>query len=176
MTPRKTKVLIPVALLICELVIPIANTQQRSGPVNAVQLMGLAGVKNNAKGTLNVESGKLHFVFAKGSSDISATAIQVVVAGTDSQSVISDTVYVMSMAAPYGSGRFLSLFRKKIDTLTVEYRDADGGLHGAIFLMAVGDADLIKNELVTQGARASDTGKSSAGTSSNKPVNEDHKQ
>jgi len=44
----------------------------------------------------------------------------------------------MSMAAPYGGGRFLSLFRKKIDTLTVQYRDVNDGLHGAIFTTARG--------------------------------------
>ena len=56
------------------------------------------------------------------------------------------------MAAPYESGRFLSLFRTKIDTLTIRYRDADGGLHGAIFTMAVGKADGIKKELLASGA------------------------
>jgi hypothetical protein len=56
------------------------------------------------------------------------------------------------MAAPYGGGRFLSLFRNKIDTLTVEYRDADGAFHGAIFMMPVGTAEEIKKELIAQGA------------------------
>jgi hypothetical protein len=59
---------------------------------------------------------------------------------------------MMSMVAPYGGGRVLSLFRSKIDTLTVQYRDADGGLHGAIFTMPVGKAEAIKKELVAQGA------------------------
>jgi hypothetical protein len=47
------------------------------------------------------------------------------------------------------------LFRKKVDTLTIQYRDADGGLHGAIFTMPRGKADQIKKELVAQGARTS---------------------
>jgi hypothetical protein len=49
----------------------------------------------------------------------------------------------------------LSLFRAKLDTLTIQYRDADGGLHGAIFTMAVGKAEPLKKELVAQGARTS---------------------
>ena len=61
----------------------------------------------------------------------------------------------MLLAAPYGSGRFLSLFRTKLDTLTIKYRDADGGLHGAIFTMPVGKAEVIKKELLAQGAHTS---------------------
>jgi hypothetical protein len=76
------------------------------------------------------------------------------------------------MAAPYGGGRFLSLFRKKIDTLTIQYRDVDGGLHGAIFTMPVGNSELIKTELLAQGAH---TGKPSAvpASSGNSPNKEE---
>jgi hypothetical protein len=59
------------------------------------------------------------------------------------------------MFAPYGGGRFLSLFRSKIDTLTIEYRDADGALHGVIFTSPVGTAEVTKDELVGLGARTS---------------------
>ena len=42
-------------------------------------------------------------------------------------------VKIGKAAAPFGSGRVVSLFaHKKYDTLTVEYVDADGGVHGAI--------------------------------------------
>ena len=59
-------------------------------------------------------------------------------------------------AAPYGGGRFLSLFRKKIDTLTIQYRDVDGGLHGAIFTMPVGNSELMKTALLAQGAHTAE--------------------
>jgi len=37
-------------------------------------------------------------------------------------------------AAPFGGGRVVSLFaHKKYDTLSLEYVDTDGGIHGAIF-------------------------------------------
>ena len=78
--------------------------------------------------------------------------IQDVVTGSDSQEAVGKTVGIISMAAPYGGGRFLSLFRNKIDTLTVEYRDANGAFHGAIFTMPVGTAEEIKKELIAQGA------------------------
>jgi hypothetical protein len=59
------------------------------------------------------------------------------------------------MFAPYGGGRFLSLFRTKIDTLAIEYVDASGGVHGAIFILRKGNADAAKRALLSQGARTS---------------------
>jgi len=153
MTSRSTKVLLGIVSLFAGLAISVANAQQVSGPVKVVQLTGFAGVKDNAKGTLDVQNGQLHFVHGKTSSDISASSVQDVVTGADSQRAVGGTIGLMSMAAPYGGGRVLSLFRTKIDTLTVQYRDADGGLHGAIFSMPSGTAEVIKKELLTQGAR-----------------------
>jgi hypothetical protein len=75
-----------------------------------------------------------------------------VVTGADTQRAIGGTVGTISQLGPYGSGRFLSLFRSKIDTLIVKYRDADGALHGAIFTMPVGVAEDLKKQLVAQGA------------------------
>jgi len=45
--------------------------------------------------------------------------------------------------------------RNKIDTITIQYRDSNGGLHGAVFTMPVGKAELIKESLLAQGARTS---------------------
>jgi hypothetical protein len=128
------------------------NAQQSPTVVKAVQLTGLPGVKDNAKGKLSVENGSLDFISGKTSSDVSANSIEDVVTGGDSQKAVGKTIGMLSMAAPYGGGRVVSLFRKKIDTLTVEYRDADGAFHGVIFTMPLGSADGIKKELIAQGA------------------------
>lgn len=146
---------IAVALLAAGLMVPVGNPQQIAKPVKAIQLTGLVGVKNDAKGTLSVDNGNLHFMHGKETSDLSVTSIEDVVTGADSRKSVGNTVGLISMAAPYGGGRFLSLFRTKIDTLTVQYRDPDGGLHGAIFTMPVGTADVIKKDLVAQGAHTS---------------------
>ena len=170
---KSRSVLVAVVSLFAGLVIPVGNAQQASGPVKVVQLTGLAGVKDNAKGTLSVENGQLHFVHGKASSDVSASSIQNVVTAADSQKAVGGTIGLMSMAAPYGGGRILSLFRTKIDTLIVQYRDADGGLHGTIFTMPVGTAEVIKKELVAQGAHTTATGDSTpAPTSSTSPSKE----
>ena len=132
----------------------VGNAQQTK-PTKAVQLTGLTGVKNNTGGSLTVENGNLRFTHAKNTSDLPAASMQDVVTGSDSQRVIRGTLGTISMFGPYGSDRFLSLFRSKIDTLTIQYRDADGALHGVIFTSPVGTAEVTKDELVGLGARTS---------------------
>ena len=154
MTPKRVIVFVGLVLVFAGALISRAKAQQISRPTSVVQLTGLRGVKENAKGALSVENGNLHFVHGKASSDVSATSIEDVVTGSDSQKTVGKTVGMLSMAAPYGGGRFLSLFRTKIDTLTILYRDADGGLHGAVFTMPAGTADEIKKGLLANGAHA----------------------
>jgi hypothetical protein len=158
MAPRRTAVLVSVALLFAGIETSILNAQPTPATAKAVQLIGLTGVKQNAKGTLRVENGNLQFVHGKTNAQITAASIEDVVSGDDTQRSVGGTVGVMSMAAPYGGGRFLSLFRRKIDTLTIRYRDVDGGLHGTIFTMPVGTANAINTQLVSEGADAATTG------------------
>jgi hypothetical protein len=142
--------MVPIVLL--SLFVTMGHAQEPQKTTKAVQLTGLAGVKNNAKGILTVENGNLRFTHSKNTSDLAAPSIQDVVTGSDSQRVIRGTLGTLSMFGPYGSDRFMSLFRSKIDTLTIQYRDSDGGLHGAIFTSPVGTAEPTKDELVGLGA------------------------
>ena len=129
--------------------------QQLDASTKVVQVTGLAGVKANEKGSLTSENGNLQFEHSKAKVSVPIRSVEDVITGNDSQRVFRGTLGTLTMLAPYGGGRFLSLFRGKLDTLTIQYRDADGGLHGAIFTMAVGKAELLKKELVAQGARTS---------------------
>ena len=129
--------------------------QQTANSVNVVQVIGLSGIKEHAKGTLTVENGNLKFVHSKIKAFVATTAIQDVVTGNDSQRMIHGFVGTLTTFAPYESGRFLSLFRSKLDTLTIKYRDSDGGLHGAIFTMPTGKAEPLKKLLLAQGAHTS---------------------
>jgi len=133
----------------------LSQTQSASAAAEAVQVTGLTGIKEDTKGTLTVENGTLTFATSKSSCDVSAASIQDVVTGNDSQRVIRGTVGTLTMLAPYGGGRAISLLRNKIDTITIQYRDSNGGLHGAVFTMPVGKAELIKESLLAQGAHTS---------------------
>lgn len=129
----------------------VAPQQQR--PIKSTAIIGLDGVKNKTAGILSIEDGKLRFVHSRTKSEIPASAMEDVITAADSQRAIRGTLGTMSMFAPYGSGRVLSMFRSKVDSLTIKYRDDNGGLHGAVFTMPPGAAEPFKQALIKQGAR-----------------------
>jgi hypothetical protein len=141
-------------LALSPLILP-SNAQQPAAPIKVDQITGLAGVKNKTKGSITIENGNLRFAHGKTNVDLPAASMQDVVTGNDSQRLVHGTLGMLTMVAPYGSGRFMSLFRTKLDTLTIKYQDADGGLHGAIFTMGVGKAEPLKKDLVAHGAHTS---------------------
>ena len=154
MISRTNALVIAVVLFFCSPLIRMGHAQQAQLETQAVQVIGLAGLKENTKGRLTVVNGTLRFIYAKGNADVAAASIENVVTGKDSQRVTGGTAgTVASLAGPYGSGSALPLLRKKLDTLTIQYRDADGGLHGAIFTVPRGRAEAIQKELIAQGAR-----------------------
>ena len=149
------RVLCVVLLMIFSSFVVPGDAQQPAPATKVVQVMGLAGVKNNTGGRLALESGNLRFSHEQAKVDVAATSVEDVITGNDSQRLVHGTFGTLTMFAPYESGRFLSLFRKKLDTLTIKYRDTDGGLHGAVFTMAAGKAEVLKKELLAQGAHTS---------------------
>ena len=132
-----------------------AVAQQPAAGTKVVQFMGLEGVKAKSSGRLTLEGGNLQFTGTDAKASVPLNSIEDVVTGNDSQRVFRGTFGTLTMFAPYGGGRFLGLFRSKLDTLSIQYRDADGGLHGAIFTMGTGKADPLKKEMVAQGAHTS---------------------
>jgi hypothetical protein len=155
-------------LLLGPLVLP-TSAQQPSVAIHVVQITGLAGVKNKSKGMLTIEKGSLQFAGSNTKAEVAIASLQDVVTGNDSQRVIRGTLGTLSMFAPYGGGRFLSLFRSKLDTLTIQYRDAEGGLHGAIFTLPAGKADVLKKELVARGVHTSVPLEENSNTTGAKP-------
>jgi hypothetical protein len=143
--------------------------QQPPAGNKAVQVTGLVGVKANASGNLTLENGNLQFATSGTKVSVPIHSVEDVITENDSQRVFHGTVGTLTMLAPYGGGRFLSLFRSKIDTLTIQYRDTDGGLHGAIFTMPLGKADPFKKDLVSQGARTSVPVQDDSASSNTKP-------
>jgi hypothetical protein len=131
---------------------PTPVAPQHQTPTKSTAIIGLEGVKQKTEGMLNIEGAKLCFVHSGAKSQIPAAAIVDVVTGEDSQRVIRGTLGTISMFAPYESGRAISMLRSKLDSLTIQYRDDDGGLHGVVFTMPVGAAEPIKQVLITHGA------------------------
>src|SRR5215472_1438790 len=143
------------SLMLSTSMFPADQAAGQPTAIEAVQVIGIEGTHKNVKGTLQVKDGNLTFTSTKGSHDVPISSIQDVVTGKDSQRVIGGTLGTISMLAPYGGGRALSLLRSKIDTLTIEYRDSNGALHGVIFTTPVGKTQALKDELIAQGAHTS---------------------
>jgi hypothetical protein len=134
-----------------------SSTQSSTTPNYDTEcVIGLKGVKHHANGNLLVGKDALHFVMAKGESTISFASIQDIFTGGDSKQVFSGPGgTLLKMGVPYEGGRVLSLFSTATEVLTIEYRDADGGYHGAVFILPKGQATVTKKQLVEKGAKAS---------------------
>jgi hypothetical protein len=122
--------------------------------LHATHVLGFEGISKSANGNLSIQENNLRFQKAEGSSaQISIGSIQDIFLGESDKQVGGTTMAVGRAAAPFGGGRVVSLFsHKKYDTLTVEYLDPNGGLHGAIFQLNKGQGQVLKNELVAGGA------------------------
>jgi hypothetical protein len=129
-------------------------------PIRVTHVLGLDGVANNTAGSISIQENALRFRKGEGpTAEISVGSIVNVSLGEQDKQVGGVPMAVGRAAAPYGGGRVISLFsHKKYDILTIEYVDTNGGLHGAIFQLDKGQAQVVRNELVTDGARVVQTG------------------
>ncbi len=119
-----------------------------------MHVLGLEGVKPRAKGKLTVDAKGLDFQGSAAHAQVPLQSIEDVLTGEDSRQTGGKGLTVAKMAVPYGGGRVLSLFtHEKFDSLTVEYRDDNGGLHGVLFTMPKGKALDVKKQLVALGAK-----------------------
>ena len=134
-----------------------AETSTTEAPMAATVIMGLEGVKNNTHGKLAVTSDGLQFTPDAGAAaQVGVASIRDVSVGLEDRQVGGIPMMMGKAAIPYSGGRFISLFsHKKYDSFTVEYVDANGGLHGAIFRIAKGEGLNYRRELASKGAKIS---------------------
>src|SRR5713101_5430243 len=137
----------------------IPQLRDTSAPFSAraTHLLGFANARNNSTGILSVQDDSLQFQQnGKPGAQVKIGSVRNVFLGAESKQVGGLPMTLGKAAAPFGSGRVVSLFaHKKYDTLTLEYVDADGGIHGAIFQLTKGQGELVKNELIAQGVTIS---------------------
>jgi hypothetical protein len=151
------------ALLFCS--IHGALAQSAAPPLNAnapfsiraTHVLGLPNTKNNCKGMLSIQNNALRFQkCGNPDAQVNVASVRALFLGEESKQVGGLPMKLGKAAAPYGGGRVVSLFaHKKYDTLTLEYVDGDGGVHGAIFEVTKGQGELVRNELVARGVSSS---------------------
>lgn len=138
------------------------NPSERSNAIKplsirATHLLGFEGTPNNANGTLSIQNDVLQFQKdGTPAKQIKIASVQDIFSGEESRQVGGTAMTLGKAGAPFGGGRVVSLFaHKNYDSLALEYVDADGGVHGAIFQLNKGQAEVLKNELVAKGAHVS---------------------
>ena len=127
--------------------------------VHAVHVLGFANSRNNATGNLKIERDALQFQ-RDGSpiAEVNLSFIQEIFVEDEDKQVGGMAMTLGKAAVPYGGGRVVSLFsHKKYDVLTLEYLDSSGGLHDAIFQLNKGQGQILKTDLIANGAHASST-------------------
>ncbi len=138
---------------------PQAQPAATAAGVNVRHVIGLDNIKLNATGSLIVADGALRFKTGKAENALPIASIDDIFIGaetTQSGGKTGRVVKTAAIAAPYESGKVLTiLMRTKVDILTVSYHDPDGGLHGAIFALPIGQAEQMRTQLVQAGAHAS---------------------
>ena len=151
-----------ILFLACGIAALAQNTSQTTTvttpfSVQVTHLLGFEGATNNANGTLSIQGGALQFQKSgKPAVEVSIASVQDIFLGDHSRQVGGLPMTLGKAATPFGGGRVVSLFaHKKYDTLTLEYVDANGGVHGAIFQLNKGQGEILRNELVAKGVRVS---------------------
>ncbi|MGA9641648.1 MAG: hypothetical protein WBQ72_09650 [Terriglobales bacterium] len=142
-----------------------ALAQSAASPSNAnapfstrvTHLLGLPNTKPNCNGTLSIQDSVLQFQpNGKPGVQVNMASVLNLSLGDETKQVGGLPMKLGKAAAPYGGGRVVSLIaHKKYDTLTLEYVDSNGGVHGAIFQLEKGQGELVRNELVARGVSSS---------------------
>ena len=142
---RRHALWLSTVLLCCSLTAPAQKITQpgdTSEPfsIRATHLLGFANARNNSTGTLSVQDDSLQFQQnGKPGAQVKIASVRDVFLGGESKQVGGLPMTLGKAAAPFGGGRVVSLFaHKKYDTLSLEYVDADEGIHGAIFQLTEG--------------------------------------
>jgi hypothetical protein len=133
---------------------PPAESKAPASRLHLTHILGFEGMSKNANGDLSIGDGYLRFQKSENSFDqIPVDSIRDVSFGQQDRQVGGIPMMLAKTAAPSGGGRVISLFsHKKYDTITLQYLDPNGGLHGAIFQLRKGEEEVLRSELETAGA------------------------
>jgi hypothetical protein len=143
--------------------------------IQATHLLGFPNSKSNGKGMLTIQDNVLRFEQeGKIVEQVEISSVRDVFLGEESVQVGGLPIKIGKTAAPFGGGRVVSLFaHAKYDTLTLEYVDRHGGLHGAIFQLKKGQGELVRNGLVTRGVYSGRGEEQAAKQSTSEVMHED---
>jgi hypothetical protein len=125
-----------------------------SSNVQVTHILGFEDVPRNLKGALLIQNRFLQFQSdGRASAQVNLASIEKIYLGEQDKQVGGIPMTLGKAAVPFGGGRVVSLFsHKKYDTVVLEYRDSQGGFHGAIFRLPKGQGVPLKDALIAHGA------------------------
>src|SRR5215471_3826070 len=115
--------------------------------IHVKHILGFEDVPRNASGELSIDDDNLQFQrHGRPAAQVSIASIQNISLCEEDKQVGGVPMMLGKTAVPFGGGRVVSLFsHKKYDSFTIEYLDATGWFHGAIFQLDKGQAQSFKN-------------------------------
>jgi hypothetical protein len=131
--------------------------QGKTGVLRARAVIGLEGVANNSMGELSIQDDNFVFVRLQGPAvRIPLSAIQDAFLSQEDKEAGGTPAAVGRAVTPFGGGRVIGLFaHKKYDFMTLEYVDSNGGLHGTIYQLNKGRAQVLADQLDAKGVHVS---------------------
>ena len=131
----------------------------QSSVVRVTHILGFEDVPRNLSGDLLIEEKSLHFQHdGSASAQVNLSSIENIHVGEQDNQVGGVPMTLGKAAVPFGGGRVVSLFsHKKYDSLVLEYRDGQGGFHGAIFRLPKGQGVPLKDALIAHGAHTAES-------------------
>lgn len=102
---------------------------------------GVPEVKKNEKGTLTLTADVLIFSSKSSNNSISRSTITAVNSSNERIELWGTGGRILRLAMQNGTGQLAALFlHHRVDMLTVEFRDARGGFHAAVFYLPAKEA------------------------------------
>jgi hypothetical protein len=125
---------------------------------NVQHVYGLPNVKANEKGSLTVNTDGLKFTGKSSHSEIPLQSIRAVSAGNQRVELWGLKGRILRMGIPDGGGMVAAmLLQHKVDMLTVEFSDRNGGYHGVVFDLPANEADRAVQVFAKMPARQDET-------------------
>jgi len=129
------------ALMLLPLHVAFCSAQSAYNAPKVQHAYGLPEAKLKEKGTLTVDSEGLTFTGKSSRYIIPGPAIVAVSTGSERVELWGTTGRIVRMAIPNGGGLAAAgVMHHKINQLTVEFHDARGAYHGAVFYLPGEDA------------------------------------
>jgi hypothetical protein len=129
------------ALTVPQTSVPVTtpNTWQST---KAEHVYGLPDIKKNKKGTLTLDADALTFTGTSGNASIPRLSVTAVSAGNERVEIWGMGGRILRMTIPNGGGiAAAAVMHHRIDMLTIEFKDAHGGGHSAVFFLPANEAE-----------------------------------